>query len=353
MERPVSQLKIAVYTICKNESRFVQRWAASNDEADYRLVCDTGSTDDTVKLLEDNDVKVIPITVSPWRFDSARNTALNLLPKDIDICIWQDLDEELLPGWRAALEKGWRESATIANHRYRHNDGAWQWHSKIHARHGCWWTGAVHETLSWNREENACWIEDFFLDEHQDRQKSRSGYLNLLLKKINEGDRNWRTYFFLANDYQTNGNNEKSIESRIQSYDLCGEDAAVKSYIARNIAKQYANNNEDNLAEKWFRTSVDHSNERESWFSYCEFLYNKQRWDECYIAAKKCLTIDKKPTGFTYSADAWSWKIYDYAALSAYNIGLKTKALTYGRIAVEENPNDERLKNNLNYYEKS
>lgn len=43
--------KIAVYTICKNESDYVDKFMASMIEADAVYVLDTGSTDDTVEKL--------------------------------------------------------------------------------------------------------------------------------------------------------------------------------------------------------------------------------------------------------------------------------------------------------------
>lgn len=343
-------LKIAVYTICKNENQFVDRWADSNQEADIRLVCDTGSTDNTAELLEQKGVTVFRISVMPWRFDTARGTALNLLPADVDICIWQDLDEELLPGWRQQLEQHWQLDATIANHRYRHNDGVWQWHSKIHRRHGCRWTGAVHETLSWAVPEKTVWIPEFYLDEHQDVSKPRSSYLNLLLKKIREGDRNWRTYYFLANDYQMIGDWTNSVKHRKQAYDLCEDGDIIKSYVARNIARQYADRNDRQTAEKWFMISVNHSAERESWFSLCQYYYNNQDWDQCFLAAKKCLTITERRDGFTHDSQAWGWMVYDYAALSAYRLGMKSQAQEYGTRAVEMNPSDQRLKKNQEFY---
>ena len=42
---------IAVYTIAVNEAAHAERWAESAAEADYRIVADTGSTDDTVERL--------------------------------------------------------------------------------------------------------------------------------------------------------------------------------------------------------------------------------------------------------------------------------------------------------------
>ena len=47
-----NKYKICVYTICKNEEKFVDRWFHSMKEADAIYVLDTGSTDKTVKKLK-------------------------------------------------------------------------------------------------------------------------------------------------------------------------------------------------------------------------------------------------------------------------------------------------------------
>lgn len=342
-------LRIAIYTICKNEAQHVERWANSNSEADLRLVCDTGSTDDTVKLLQEHSVTVIPISVMPWRFDLARNTSLNLLPSDIDICIWQDLDEELLPGWREQLEQHWDADTTTANHRYRNNNNPWQWHSKIHARHGCHWTGAVHETLHWNREEKTIWITELYLDEHQDVTKSRASYRDLLEVKIAEGDRNWRTYYFLANELA----GQASIDRRIESYKACNEGDMVLSYIAKTIARGYAATGDHTQAQRWFNTATGHGAERETWFSLAEYWNQQKDWAQAYIAARRCLGITEKRTGFTQDPRAWDHNIYDIAALAAYNMGLYKESVRLGEEAVKMNPDDQRLKSNLEFYKEA
>ena len=50
--------KICVYAIAKNEEKFVDRWFDSVKEADYVVVLDTGSTDNTVSKLKNLGVKV-------------------------------------------------------------------------------------------------------------------------------------------------------------------------------------------------------------------------------------------------------------------------------------------------------
>ena len=73
-------MKVAVYTIALNEAANAERWAASAVDADYRIVADTGSTDDTVERLTRAGVIVHRIAIRPWRFDDARNAAMALIP---------------------------------------------------------------------------------------------------------------------------------------------------------------------------------------------------------------------------------------------------------------------------------
>jgi len=85
-------MKIAVYAISKNESQFVERFCQSAADADLILIADTGSTDNTRELAEQHGATVYDICISPWRFDKARDVALALIPRDIDLCISIDLD---------------------------------------------------------------------------------------------------------------------------------------------------------------------------------------------------------------------------------------------------------------------
>lgn len=43
--------RVCVYAICKNEAKFAKRFMDSVSEADDVVVLDTGSDDDSVKLL--------------------------------------------------------------------------------------------------------------------------------------------------------------------------------------------------------------------------------------------------------------------------------------------------------------
>ncbi|MDP2660630.1 MAG: glycosyl transferase family 2, partial [Dehalococcoidia bacterium] len=99
--------QIAINTIAKNEARNARDFMASCAGADLVAVLDTGSTDGTQGLLRAAGAVVEEAVIEPWRFDTARNQALAMLPEDIDLVVSVDLDERLQPGWREALEETW------------------------------------------------------------------------------------------------------------------------------------------------------------------------------------------------------------------------------------------------------
>ena len=114
----MNKYKVCVYGICKNEEKFVKRWYESMKEADAIFVLDTGSTDNTVKLLKEFGVNVRTSKIEPWRFDVARNKSLDLIPDDYDICVCTDLDEVFEKGWRKYLEDSWVGSTSRARYNY-------------------------------------------------------------------------------------------------------------------------------------------------------------------------------------------------------------------------------------------
>lgn len=97
-------MKVAVYGVAKNEEYNIKTWYESSKDADYHLILDTGSTDNTVKLAESFGINVISASFIPWDETLAKNVALSLLPSDIDYCIMLDLDQKIkTENWKNIL----------------------------------------------------------------------------------------------------------------------------------------------------------------------------------------------------------------------------------------------------------
>ena len=101
-------IKICVYTICKNEETFAERWLLSAQEADAIFVNDTGSTDKTIDILKSHPkVTLIEGNVrgENFRFDKAWNEVLDIIPDTYDFCVRLDMDMMLTCGWCDRLKK--------------------------------------------------------------------------------------------------------------------------------------------------------------------------------------------------------------------------------------------------------
>lgn len=342
-------MKIAVYTIAKNEEKFVERWAKSTELADYRLIVDTGSSDKTVELAESFGINVFTAQIIPWRFDVARNLALDMIPQDIDYCISLDMDEILIQGWRNSIEK---IDTSTTRPRYKY---IWSWKEdgseglvyggdKIHSRHGYVWRHPVHEVLYPNRiEEKHCWIENFEIHHYPDPTKSRSQYFDLLKLAVEEDPQNDRNQFYLAREYFYKSNFQKAFfhfEKFLQLSNWPPERAAAYRIMYK------MDPNEDFL----FKALKEDPTRKETLVALALHFYGQNNWLPCKLFAEAAISIKDKPLDYLCDSDAWGYIAYDLAALSCFNLGHKQSAVNYGYKALEIDPKNERLKENLDWY---
>jgi hypothetical protein len=179
-------LRIGVYALAKNVAGFVDRWEQSCREADFRIVTDTGSEDDTVDRLQSLGVAVVRSSIVPWRWDDAHTQSLNNLPADVDVCIRLDLDETLVPGWRPIVEAYFSagdQSPHKLTHRYEWGPGVQFSLDRVHVREGYRWTGATHEGLvRWRGEAAGPVSPDHPFPDPRFNQRVRSQHLSKEIK---------------------------------------------------------------------------------------------------------------------------------------------------------------------------
>lgn len=346
-------MKVAVYTIALNEEQFVLPWYESAKDADYLLIADTGSTDNTVQWARTFGIQVVPISVKPWRFDDARNAALAVLPADIDYCIALDMDEVLLPGWRKHLEDAFNSGATRPRYKY-----VWSWNpdgseglvyggDKIHTRTGYRWKHPVHEVITPDRIQEVQHWTGLEIHHHPDATKSRGQYFPLLELSVKEDPNDDRNAFYFARELYFNGMLERATAEFKRHLALptarwAPERAASYRYLAKCDPLD---------AVKYLYSAIREAPEfREPWVELAYVLYTKSDWEGCFEAASKALAITEKPLVYLNEADAWGSKPHDLLAISAYHLGKIDIAIEHGSIAAELSPEDPRLVSNLEFY---
>jgi len=344
-------MKIAVYTIAKNEEQFVSRWAQSCQDADYRIILDTGSTDGTVAAAEAEGVSVSVQTFSPWRFDVARNASLALVPEDADICIALDMDEVIQPGWRAHVEKAFAEGATRPRYQY-----TWSWvregvpglvygGDKMHARHGYFWRHPVHEVITPAGVEKQVWC-GAEIHHHPDHTKSRSQYLPLLEMAVEEDPTDDRNTYYLAREYFYNQRMDEAKGLFLRHLDL--PKATWKPERAASMRWLFKITND----QEWLlKAAAECPNRREAWVELAQVAMKAQEWESCLRYATRALAIKERPLEYLSEAFAWGAAPHDLAALAAYKCGYFAEARHQGVKALCMDPYNSRLVDNLRWYE--
>lgn len=344
-------MKIAAYTIALNEEKHVMRWLEATKDADIRVVVDTGSTDKTVKLLQKApNVIVHQISVVPFRFDDARNAALALVPADVDVCLSLDMDEIPEKGlfhtvretWKPDTDRGWLWWETGTK---------WKNNNRLHRRHGYRWIKPCHEvTVKYSEGEENVIEYDLTVFHKPDDKKSRGQYLPMLKAAVHEDPRDARMWHYYVRELFFHEKWEEIIEAAFNAMSVGGW------YVERGATCRSAGMASQNLgkledAKLWFaRACKEAPTELECWFSLAQFCYEIKNWQGCWDAASKRLELERD-THYMVDGSVWDWRCYDLMSISAWNLGKKEEALKYAKIAVEANPSDERLQENLKWLE--
>ena len=124
--------------------------------------------------------------------------------------------------------------------------------------------------------------------------------------------------------------------------------ANERCYAMRLLGKAYDELGNGWETQKWLRLAcAEAPNTREPWVELAMFCYRRSLWVECYSSAKQALQITDKQAVYTMDPSVWTEKPWDLASLGAWNLGLKAEAVELCKKALEFNPSDIRLIQNL------
>ena len=306
--------KIVVYGIAKDEAAHVRRWATTAlAEADEVVLVDTGSTDDTVKIAEELGVTVHRISVVPWRFDMARNTAMALLPADVDVCISLDMDEWLVAGWREALDKGWAESVGTAKATLRFvtsedkdADITLEYLiDRVHHRQGAKWVLPCHEVVVVPGRATTA-IPDIKICHLPAANKDRSGRDTPLLQLgVQENPDDARALYYYARQLFYNNDWAPARDAFVRYLDMSTaqfdqERSEACRFISRMVWPAQR--------EKWLlRACYEAPQRRECWGELAMSYKHEGRKLEAAGAAARALSITAKDISNSFHVEPMMW----------------------------------------------
>jgi glycosyltransferase involved in cell wall biosynthesis len=349
-----NKLKVAVYTIAKNEAIHARAFADSVKDADEVLVLDTGSTDETIELL--HDVNVVQGAINPWRYDHARNFALNLVG-DVDVCIAMDMDEVLVPNWRSIIESIWTPTTAQLSYKFRVSNVTVFYNNKIHARHGFFWDHPVHECLKRDvRTVGDLTKTDEEIILHRPlREGNTAKHLEMLSYAVKQYPDCGRMCFYYARDL-FNAHRWQECADAFDKY-LDKHDsrkgAPERCYAWRLTARCMEELKRPAEAAERFLTAIHENPEyRDNWMMYGHFFYRQCKYAQAYAMFSVVPTIEKNRSTFGSDDTLWGAPPYDWAALAASRAKLTSQAVVACSKALEYEPENQRLLDNLRAFSK-
>lgn len=348
-------MKIAIYTIARNEEKHVEQFMKTCRGADYIVVGDSGSTDRTREAIQDLGGTIIPLSIVPWRFDMGRNTVLSVLPADIDFCFAMDLDEVFQsPDWRSILENAWRVGEhTRLRFRYIHSfrspgvPGTVGMKDFAHERHNYFWQHMIHESLYYRgpAKEHMLTLPELVVEHHQDKQKSRDTYLPMLEAECRSMTATPRHIFWLIREYIPIQKWQSIVEWTDRFFEYKQIWHVEEANAWRYRAKALANLKQPEAALLAHLKSIEIApKEREVWMDLGWYYQSRGDWVQAYGVVSQALSLTQRPEHYLAAEEAWGFKIHELASACAAQIGLVDKAREHITTAMKLGPNIPHLK---------
>lgn len=369
-------MKLAVYTIMKNEGKFLDNWIKNMLEADYVVVLDTGSTDGSYeRLLEYQEQYPDKIIVGQkvyedFRFDTARNDNLDMVPKDTDIYISIDLDELMTPeGWVDKIKAVWKPGETQRGsylYTWSFTDSGKPlrqfWYNKLHNKD--WrWSGVVHELLrsTMNDSEHydrsvSVTVNGIMLEHHPDKTKSRGSYLGLLRKRKEEEPNNPYTGLFLCHELYYRGLYQESIDELKYTYErfydeITSTERASCFLFMGDDYRALGNTNEAILCYQ--KAIFEDNTYREGYLNLAKALMDRKDFSIAKGYIEQGLKNSYRHFSWLERDTSWSYEPYDLLCLANYYSGHYKEAFDNAVWARDLDPDNERLEENVRLCEKA
>ena len=341
-------MRIAVYAIAHNDEVEIDGWCEATNEADHRVVLDTGSTDCGVRHLEQKGVAVHRAIIHPWRCDDALNAAVALLPADVEVCFRVDMHDRLRLGWRTLIEQSWLPDTGSLRHRYQATSDHSYYHQRVHSRFEFRWSGPFRPSLTWRGEGDILpVVVDNLIVERQPRTPRQVSYLPLLQEGVQENPSDPKRAFWLADALLDEGCVQEGISEINRYITLAGSAGEGTAFLLRKLALA-----DEMDAFHYLQAAQTAHPSASNHLAFAEQYFRRQEWGNCYLACQYAISLlrsaPRRVLEPTDDPRLRGPRLHDLMAASAWNLWDFEAAYGHAVEAVRRAPQDDVLIAHLN-----
>jgi glycosyltransferase involved in cell wall biosynthesis len=374
-------MKIGVLMMVKNEQkRILVSLESIKTVADFLIIYDTGSIDNTIQLIKDfcekNDI-ILRLKIGEFvNFSTSRNVCLDFADTflDVDYLLLMDVNDEL------KLKKR-RDFINLCKDHLKNDDHTaflicqeW-WSGEMNKYYNtrlikphCGWRykGSVHEWLEqdlskskYNEKKSVLKVPEkyniiLYQDRTQDDDKSSKRFIRdeeILLKEHLENPKETRTVFYLAQTYSCLNRNSDAFYYYKKRAKLEGFQEEKFHSLLRigDLSLKLKLDWSDTMG--WYMKAFEHSKRAEPLINIVDHYKDKDQWDIAYMFCKTCCELEFPSESILFvDRLAYDYKRWHQLGIVSYYCK-KYKDGKMGCLkALECKPSSEIDKNNLKYY---
>lgn len=355
MDRPT----ICLNMIVKNESAIIERCLASTlGVIDCYVICDTGSSDDTVNIItsffERHGIPGEIVHTTFRDFSQARNEALVAAQNsalEFDFILLTDADMEL-----QVRSPDWVSELTGPAHiivQKTHAGLEYPNLRMVHKNLPCRYVGVTHEYVDL-QGANASAISGLVFIDHamgSNRVEKFERDVRLLKEGLEAEPDNYRYVFYLANTYFDSGNYPEAIEWYEKRTAMGGylEEVYISKY---RIARAYmAMGEEAKFIKQMLDTFDEYPWRAEPLHAVAQHALNKSQHHLAFGFASMGMQVPKPMYALFVEGEVYDWRLPDIASVALYWLNRPAEALALSFRIIDIVPSDqrERIASNIKF----
>jgi tetratricopeptide (TPR) repeat protein len=155
-----------------------------------------------------------------------------------------------------------------------------------------------------------------------------------------------RNAFYYARELYFYGRYEEAAEEFKRHLDLPTATWAPE----RAASMRYLSKVEPDYRIEWLTQAVAQApGRREPLVELAQYYYENSEWEACRTYATQACSIAERPLEYLCEDFAWGDLPWDLAAVSSYNLGLFSEAVSYNKRAIALNADSRLAVNQLHY----